>query len=102
VQTTSRYVHPPFEAGKRVNDARFRDTVWDTAEFYEEGEIANSLKPLEEPCPIERDAAPLTPLWGPVVPTNGVWAVNGGARPSLRQSQADPIIAVNISRQTTF
>ncbi|NNE46160.1 MAG: hypothetical protein HKN37_05820 [Rhodothermales bacterium] len=43
VQTTSRYVYPPFEAGKRVNDACFRDTVWDTSEFYEEGEIANSL-----------------------------------------------------------
>ena len=48
VQTTSRYVHPPFEAGKRVNDARFRDTVWDTSEFYEEGEIANSLKLLAD------------------------------------------------------
>jgi len=33
VQTTSRYVHPPFEAGKRVNDASLRDTVWDTSEF---------------------------------------------------------------------
>ncbi len=43
-QTTSRYVHPPFEAGKRVNDARFRDTIWDTRDFYEEDEIANSLK----------------------------------------------------------
>jgi hypothetical protein len=41
VQTTSRYVHPPFEAGKRVNDARFRDTIWDTRDFYEEDEIAN-------------------------------------------------------------
>jgi hypothetical protein len=48
VQTTSRYVHPPFEAGKRVNDARLRDTVWDTSEFYEEGEIANSLKLLAD------------------------------------------------------
>ena len=37
VRTTSRYVHPPFEAGKRVNDARFRDTVWDTRDFYEKG-----------------------------------------------------------------
>ena len=27
VQTASRYVHPPFEAGKRVNDARFRNTI---------------------------------------------------------------------------
>ncbi len=44
VQTTSRYVHPPFEAGKRVNDARFLDTIWDRSELYEEGEIANSLK----------------------------------------------------------
>ena len=42
------YVRPPFEAGKRVNDARFRDTVWDTSEFYEEGEIANSLKLLAD------------------------------------------------------
>ena len=43
-QTTSRYVHPPFEAGKRVNDARFRDTIWDTRDFYEEDEIANLSK----------------------------------------------------------
>ena len=48
VQTTSRDVHPPFEAGKRVNDARFRDTIWDTRDFYEEGEIANSLKCLAD------------------------------------------------------
>jgi hypothetical protein len=27
---------------------RFRDTVWDTAAFYEEGEIANSLKRLAD------------------------------------------------------
>ncbi len=27
---------------------RFRDTVWDTSEFYEEGETANSLKLLAD------------------------------------------------------
>jgi hypothetical protein len=31
-----------------VNDARFRDTVWDTSEFYEEDEFANWLKPLAD------------------------------------------------------
>ncbi|NND28930.1 MAG: hypothetical protein HKN97_10100 [Myxococcales bacterium] len=45
VQTTSRYAHPPFEAGKRVNDARFRDTIWDTRDFYEQDEIANYRNP---------------------------------------------------------
>ena len=31
-----------------MNDARFRDTVWDTRDFYEKDEISNSLKPLAD------------------------------------------------------
>ena len=58
VQTTSRYVHPPFEAGKRVNDARFRDTVWDTGEFYEKDEISNSLKFLADAKGFEPPTSP--------------------------------------------